>query len=394
MQRRDFFKTLTLATASFALAACPASSVPPEAGVSIRPGQVWRDTDGAPINAHSGCVIFQEGVYYWFGVHCVEGDAGNSAQVGVRAYSSRDLVTWKNEGVVLAVSEDPRSPIARDCLLERPKVIYNESTRRYVMWFHLEPKGQGYRGAQSAVAVAEHPAGPYRFVASFRPDAGTWPVNTPNALQKELNAEEARRLGRIHFIGGEVPDYPGDLIFRRDFRGGQMARDMTLFVDDDQRAYQVYASEENGTLHVSLLSDDYLRSAGKYARVLPGGFNEAPAVFKHGGRYWMVTSGCTGWAPNAARLAVADSIWGPWRQVGNPWIGEERDTESSFGTQSSSFLQTSRPDLVVYLADRWHPENPIEARYVWLPVDFREDGRPYLRWRDAWDPRTPLKPAP
>ena len=43
-----------------------------------------------------------------------------------------------------------------------------------------------------------------------------------------------------------------------------------------------------------------------------GDHNEAPAIFKKDGTYWMITSGCTGWAPNAARLFSAPSIWGPW----------------------------------------------------------------------------------
>ena len=50
-------------------------------------------------------------------------------------------------------------------------------------------------------------------------------------------------------------------------------------------------------------------SCGRQAsivRVFPGGFNEAPAVFKHAGKYYLITSGCTGWAPNTARLAVAE----------------------------------------------------------------------------------------
>ena len=48
-----------------------------------------------------------------------------------------------------------------------------------------------------------------------------------------------------------------------------------------------------------------------------GGHNEAPAIFKKDGTYWMITSGCTGWAPNAARLFSAPFIWGPWTQHPN-----------------------------------------------------------------------------
>ena len=52
--------------------------------------------------------------------------------------------------------------------------------------------------------------------------------------------------------GDYVPDNVKDMVFRRDHDGGQMARDMTLFVDDDGKAYHIYSSESNSTLHLSL----------------------------------------------------------------------------------------------------------------------------------------------
>jgi hypothetical protein len=69
---------------------------------------------------------------------------------------------------------------------------------------------------------------------------------------------------------------------------GQMARDMTLFVDDDGKAYHIYSSESNDTLHVALLTDDYLKHSGQYVRIFPGKRMEAPScvqterqVFSH-----------------------------------------------------------------------------------------------------------------
>ena len=95
----------------------------------------------------------------------------------------------------------------------------------------------------------------------------------------------------------------------RDLQGGQMARDMTIFIDDDGKAYHIYASEDNLTLHIAELTDDYLRHTGLYVRVAMGEQNEAPTIFKKDGVYWMITSGCTGWAPNAARLFRAKILW-------------------------------------------------------------------------------------
>ena len=158
---------------------------------------------------------------------------------------------------------------------------------------------------------------------------------------------------------------------------------MTLFVDDDGTAFHIYASENDSTLQISQLTDDYLRPAGKFVRVFPGGFNEAPAAFKHAGKYYLITSGCTGWRPNAARLAVADSIWGPWKALGNPCVG--KDADLSFHGQSTYVLpMPGKPDAFIFMADRWSPRNAIDGRHLWLPMQFKDD-KPFVEWLDQWN---------
>ncbi len=361
----------------------------------IRPGEPWPDNHGVHINAHGGGVLYHAGTYYWFGEHKTAGPSGNLANVGVGVYASTDLIHWRDEGIALPVSDDPGSDLTRGCILERPKVIFNAATGKFVMWFHLEPKGGGYRGARSGVAIADQPTGPFRFLASIRPNAGAWPRNAPPDQQRPLSPAESALVASLDLKGGPVPGFPVDLIFRRDFAGGQMARDMNLFVDDDGQAYQIYASEDNGTLQISRLSADYLRPAGDYARILPGGFNEAPALFKHGGKYWLITSGCTGWAPNPARLAVADSIWGPWTTLGNPWNGPGAQTATSYDSQSTFVLPIAgAPDAFIFMADRWRPDDAQDGRYVWVPVRFQLDGVPFLEWKQTWDPTAIHAPLP
>lgn len=88
----------------------------------------------------------------------------------------------------------------------------------------------------------------------------------------------------------------------------------------------------------------------------------------------MICSGCTGWAPNAARSAVADRIEGPWTELGNPGRGE--GAETTFGTQGT--FAWGEEGRIIFLADEWRPENAIDGRYVWLEVAW-EEGRPILR---------------
>jgi beta-galactosidase len=227
------------------------------------------------------------------------------------------------------------------------------------MWMHID--SEDYAAARSGVAVSANPTGPFTYLGSFRPNAGVWPENVTDTDKQPSDKNP----------------------LARDFAGGQMARDMTVFVDDDRKAYQFYASEDNTTMHVSLLSNDYLRPAGRYRRIFVGRSMEAPAVFKRNGKYYLIASGCTGWAPNAARSAVADSIWGPWAELGNPWEGAEAET--SFNSQSSYVLPVQGlNDKFLFVADRWISTNLPDSRYIWLPLRFDADGKPELRWQSNW----------
>jgi len=345
------------------------------------PGEIWKDNNGKHINAHGGGILFHDGIYYWYGEFKLGGEIGNTAQVGVSCFSSCDLYNWKNESIALKVNEtNPTSDIAKGCILERPKVIYNAKTRKFVMWFHLELKDKGYSAARSGVAVSDSPTGPFTYLNSFRPNAGFWPVNVLPCHRKPVAPTV-----KDSYCGGKgcLPAPPDSVnLVGRDFKGGQMARDMNLFVDDDGSAYQIYSSEENSTIHISKLSDDYLSCSGKYFRVFSGRYMEGATLFKRNGKYYIIASDCTGWAPNAARSAVADQIFGNWTELGNPCVGQ--DSELTFHSQSTFVLQVQgKKDCYIYLGDRWAPENPIDGRYIWLPVTFEGDA-PKMYWKDKW----------
>ena len=218
---------------------------------SFAPGKLWFDTNGDIINAHGGGILYHEGTYYWFGEH--KGENSNAALVGVTCYSSSDLQNWKFERIALPVSEDTGSPIVKGCVIERPKVIYNKKANKFVMYFHLELKGQGYHAAKVGVAVSDQVTGPYTFLKSGRVNAGKWPLNVTKTQKNSKQKESDFKAWTPEWL--EAMD--NGLFLRRDFAGGQMSRDMTLFVDDDDQAYHIYSSEDNASLHVAELTDDY-----------------------------------------------------------------------------------------------------------------------------------------
>ena len=308
----------------------------------IVPGVEWLDTECRPINAHGGGVMYHDGVYYWYGEYkgdftyrspgvgwdCYRTEAG-----GVSCYSSRDLCNWTFEGIVLEPDTvDTNSDIHPTMVIERPKVIYNERTRQFVMWMHID--NHNYGKAMAGVAVSDSPTGKFRFIGASKPN-------------------------------------------------GQICRDLTVFKDDDQQAYLIYSSEDNATLHITLLSPDYLQPTRVYTRNFVGKFREAPAIFKHDGKYYLVTSGCTGWDPNEADLAVADHIMGPYTSLGNPCRGQ--DAEKTFYGQSTFVLPVVGTSQYVMMLDRWNKRDLISSRYIWLPFDF-EGSQPLLPWQGVWTP--------
>jgi len=294
------------------------------------PGAFWYDTNRNLIDAHGGGFLYDDSsqTYYWYGEYRNSSDPSHA--IGVSCYSSKNLYNWKFEGAVLsdtATNSGGNTPV-----LERPKVIYNDSTHKYVMWMHID--AADYSAARAGVAVSDKPTGPFKY------------------------------------LGGERPN-------------GQMSRDMTLFKDNNGKAYLIYSSENNATMDASLLTDDYLHQSGTYARILINDSREAPAMFKYNNVYYLITSGTSGWAPNAAKYAIAKSILGPWVLKGNPCIG--KNANITFGGQSTFVLPVQgKPGRFIFMADKWNPNNLPHSTYIWLPLTV-EDNTPTIQWYSSWD---------
>lgn len=308
-----------------------AAVMPAQAG-RISNGSAWRATDGTTINAHGGGMLYEDGYYYWFG----ENRKGMASD-GVSVYRSKDLVSWENLGLALTPTGDRKNTlqdVAPGRTIERPKVVYNEATGKYVMWAHWED-GNDYTKARAMVAVSDKIEGPYTLVRTMRPN-------------------------------------------------GQESRDQTVFVDLDGKAYHFRSSEDNMTLQCSPLTDDYLLPVENFIRSIPGKQYEAPAIMRINDTYIGFFSGCTGWRPNPGHLCMTRNITtDSWNDLGNPCIDAE--SETTYQSQPTFALKIEGYDYAyMYMGDRWNSSNVQTSTYVWLPVCLRT-GTPFLRWYQSWD---------
>lgn len=339
---------------------------------SFKSGKEWLDDQGKHISAHGGGLLHHEGVYYWYGEDNSEGYLNT---VGVSCYSSTDLYNWKNAGTALKAEDMPEELQAKnEGRVERPKVIYNQKTKKFIMWMHAEQ--EGYAFSSAGVAISDHAVGPFEFLHYDRPV-----IFEPKEGFNERTNE--KRLGNTF-------------------------RDMHLFVDDQDLnqdgvndAYILYASEDNWTLYTVRLNADYTwidmtddpdrerpqatkeQLGEMWSRQLIRDMREAPSPFKYKGKYYLLSSGCTGWSPNPAEYAIADHPLGEYITQGDPCIDDTEQT--TFRSQSTYVLPINEEKgEYIYIGDRWKPDDLGNSSYVWLPLRIDQDGNVSIEWHDEW----------
>ncbi|KLU90161.1 glycosyl hydrolase family 43 protein [Magnaporthiopsis poae ATCC 64411] len=132
------------------------------ASLQIVPGGTWTADNGEHVQAHGAGVIKVNDTWYMMG----EDKTNGSAFQNVNCYSSRDLVRWHYEGALLSRTAGA-GDLGPNRVLERPKVIYNDRTRKYVMWMHID--SSNYGDAKAGVAVGDSVCGKYKYLNSSRP---------------------------------------------------------------------------------------------------------------------------------------------------------------------------------------------------------------------------------
>ncbi len=314
----------------------PAGGSAPQLPENVYTGIQWADTSGNPIQAHGGGVIKVGNDYYWFG----ENRNPNGTFYAVSCYRSSDLVHWEFRNNVLTQNSAAELKPAN---IERPKVIYNTTTKKYVMWMHWE-NGSDYGASRAAVASCDTVDGNYTYQGSARP-----------------------------LVSSGVVDH-GTV--------GYQSRDCTLFADTDGKAYFVSASNENYDLNLYLLKSDYLSIDSLAAVLFKGGHREAPVLWKRNNVYFLLTSAATGWNPNQAQYATSSSLTSGWSSLVN--VGDS----TTFHSQSTFAIpvQGSTGTSYVYMGDRWAGawSGPVnDSTYVWIPISFPSNTSLAMSWANT-----------
>ena len=292
--------------------------------VTIENGDYWLDSSGNRIEAHGAGLIFANGAWYWIG----EDKSANSGSFkAVNCYRSTDLSHWEFRHAIIT-RQTSSELAAADRIIERPKVIYNEATQKYVMWLHWE--GMNYGTAEAGVFTSDSVDGDYTQVRHMRPN-------------------------------------------------GNMSRDDTLFKDDDGKAYFLSAANENADSALYELTDDYTDIKRQITTLWAGSYREAPAIMKNDGTYFIVNSGATGWDPNQQKYATAPSMDGPWSSLSNLGDGTGYDTQTAFIIP----VQGGKTTTYIYAADRWQDPDLASSKYIWLPLKLNGQ-KLALDYYDSW----------
>lgn len=360
------------------LTAEAANIIPGVKQTAFHPGQVWRDTEGKRIQAHAGAVLYEDGVYYWYGENKDRTDGECPVWTwGIRAYRSADLYNWEDLGLIIRPDlENPKAGLYPEKHVDRPHIVKCDAAGKYVCWIKQS-------GEEACFLILEADAfmGPYRVVKEgYRP------------------------------FGMKVGDF--DLV--KDKESGKCY----LFMDADHAG--VVGME---------LTDDYLavekKVSKQYENLHPPFCREGITLFERGGKKYMLTSGMTGYIPNKSDSAVSDAWTEPFVSTDNPHVDDI--TNASFNSQISQVFQVpGKKDLYIAIADRWVPGYPVDAEradaierviasryepekyqaapeerslvvespmlesadtsaadYVWLPLQF--DGeKVQIVWKDEW----------
>ncbi|CAG7645857.1 RICIN domain-containing protein [Actinacidiphila bryophytorum] len=324
LARTRLWRLLAAVLVVLAGAVAGAARAPAATAAVFTPGAAWQDSSGAPLQLHGLGIVKSGSTWYGFGEN-KSGESSSSASFqSIACYSSTDLAHWSRQAD--ALTRQGSGDLGPGRVVERPKVIYNASTRTYVMYLHID--SSSYGEAKVGVATSSSPCGPYSYRGSFQPL-------------------------------------------------GQQSRDIGLFQDTDGSAYLLTEDRANG-LRIDRLSADYL-SVTESVHLF--GDYEAPAMVKANGRYYLFASSLTGWSTNDNVYSTATSLTGSWSSFRTfAPVGTH-----TYNSQTANVIPVagSSGTTYVFAADRWTTGDLGSSPEVWLPLTLG-GSTAVVTWQNSW----------
>ncbi|KAK4056108.1 hypothetical protein OIO90_002839 [Microbotryomycetes sp. JL221] len=288
------FKSLAVAGLAFATALV--SAAPRQVQVTLDGQQKYFfDTDGNAIDSTSGKVDYINGVYSWIGV--ISGTCGRS-YCGIGSWTSQDLSQWQYQGLLY----DPQAPENAAVCNQfgncgRPKVLYNASTKKYVLYMFSGQPGL-------VVFTSDKLSSGYVYVgrslSAFQPPGfQSWDHSLAKLDNKAYVIHSSFDLPRT--IQGISSIWPPFL--------------MSVYIEE--------------------LTADYLNTTGTYSAVtlpenpapisessivndrskLVDALVEAPDLFKRGDQYYLIGSQICSFCNSTGTLVYrSKSLKGPWQR--------------------------------------------------------------------------------
>ena len=265
-------------------------------------GISFLDDKGVPVNAHGGG-IFQEGDTFYLHGEYFPPNLTDGNFYGVTMYSSKDLATWKSEGVILPQQASGELGPTRKG--ERPHIIKCPATGEFVMFIHA--------------------------------------ADVTYQADKEIVYATSSTINGQYTYAGPIKNASGTLIVHGDM-GAVVDNGVGYVITEAGHVYQL------STDCHTWLSD---KAFGAVNPSLPSvGQGESPTVFRAGDTLYWIASSKTGWRANDNVYATASSMTGPWTQQGylapsgqKTWLSQATGVLPITGCKGTTY---------VYLGDHWY----------------------------------------
>lgn len=281
----------------------------PSEWITIQNGNKWLLEDGkTSVQAHAPGFVRVGDIWYMCGE-----DRSAYWNPDVNLYSSIDLVHWKFEKKIIK-NGVTTAELGKSRFIERPKLLYNANTDKYVVWCHYEQSNYG--ASEAACFECDRVNGDYQVVWTGRP----------------LDVK---------------------------------SRDCNVFQDVDGKAYFVSTTNENKDLGLFTLSDDY-HHAIEHTAFFKGNGREAPAMVRVGSKYFMLNSACSGWEPNQCKMAYSRRLKSGWSSLVN--VGND----IAYDTQAAAILtiKGTKTTTYLYVGDRWKDPELPDTKTIIFPLTF------------------------